>query len=85
MSDCTYPEHMSEEGEICWHCCGLGRMQAKPEQLGWLRRPELERESEKHAGVMVYEKPDGMLYTLGRPWRLEIWCPWCRDTQGVRK
>lgn len=61
--------------EFCIKCFGAGHFQIRPDQIGYLRRPEHEREGKD---VRVYEHPDGALEAMMRPWKLLIRCPLCQ-------
>ena len=70
---------MSEEGEkkLCPRCFNVGSVLVRPDQIGWLRRPEFETEQEKRVKARTYEQPEGQLYCKMPPYEFRVPCPAC--------
>ncbi|MGH7743727.1 MAG: hypothetical protein ACREQ5_02755 [Candidatus Dormibacteria bacterium] len=51
----------------------------RPDNLGYLRRGDLEKEMglTAHNHTQIWEKPDGQFYPLNFPYAMRCWCPVC--------
>ncbi len=58
---------------ICVWCIGMGWVNARPDQLAWLRRRDLETVRGEH----IFELPGGSFQILAYPYVLRVKCPKC--------
>jgi hypothetical protein len=65
--------------ELCKTCWGVGHIEVKPNQLGWLRRPDLEDDRYRARRIQVYETAAGNIEVLQTPVHLRVLCPKCKN------
>lgn len=71
--------------ELCRKCFGVGSIEIRPDQIGMLRRPELEQPEYRSVKIQVYEHPNGELQAVHHPYRLRVLCPVCRKDMYRRR